>query len=279
VKNAVLTWDGAPLPVVVDGKETYPNPRRPDWPPAEFIVGNPPFTAADDFRTEFGETRAEAIWSAHPQVSQSTNIVMYWWDRAAELLTRKGTVLRRFGLITTNTISQMFNRRVIEKHLDGKRPVSLVMAISDHPWTKGTEEAAQVRIAMTVGEAARSREGVLREVISEKALDTDTPEIEFRDRNGVINVDLTIGVDVTKAGPLLANRGICHDGVKLHGKGFIVTKQQAEHLGLGKRSGLENYIRPYRNGRDLTQTSRDKMVIDLFGLDSEKVRLRFPEVY
>jgi hypothetical protein len=43
VKNAVLTWDGAPFPVVVEGKETYPNPRRPEWPAAEFIVGNPPF--------------------------------------------------------------------------------------------------------------------------------------------------------------------------------------------------------------------------------------------
>ena len=46
-RDAVLDWDGAPLPQVarVDGKtvETYPNARRPAWPEAEFIVGNPPF--------------------------------------------------------------------------------------------------------------------------------------------------------------------------------------------------------------------------------------------
>ncbi len=45
--DAVLTWDGYPVPTMVekDGKQTatYPNARRPVWPKAEFIVGNPPF--------------------------------------------------------------------------------------------------------------------------------------------------------------------------------------------------------------------------------------------
>jgi hypothetical protein len=34
-----------------------------------------------------------------------------------------------------------------------------------------------------------------------------------------------------------------------------------------------------RNGRDLTGTSRGLMVIDLFGLEADEVRKRFPEVY
>jgi hypothetical protein len=49
-------------------------------------------------------------------MNESADFVMYWWDRAAELLTRKGTVLRRFGLVTTNSISQVFQRRVTERH-------------------------------------------------------------------------------------------------------------------------------------------------------------------
>jgi hypothetical protein len=67
--------------------------------------------------------------------------------------------------------------------------------------------------------------------------------------------------------------------VKLHGAGFIVTPEEAKHLGLGKRRDLDKYIRPYRNGRDLTATPRGVMVIDLFGLKSEEVRNHFPEVY
>jgi hypothetical protein len=43
VKNAVLTWNGYPLPQAINGKEAYPNPKQPVWPAAEFIVGNPPF--------------------------------------------------------------------------------------------------------------------------------------------------------------------------------------------------------------------------------------------
>ena len=152
------------------------------------------------------------------------------------------------------------------------------MAIPDHPGTKASADAAAVRIAMTVGEAGE-KPGILREVIREAAVDTDTPIVNLGEYKGIINSDLTIGVDVTAATHLKANEGICSPGVKLHGSGFIVTRSQAQHLGLGKRPGLERYVRDYRNGRHLTSRSRDVMVIDLFGLDGEEVRRLFPEVY
>lgn len=263
--------DGAPV-------HRYKNPRRPEWPVAEFIVGNPPFIGAKYLRDRLGNEYAEALWSAHPRINDSADFVMYWWDRAAELLTAKASVMRRFGLVTTNSISQVFQRRVIERHLKAKKPISLVMAIPDHPWTKATKDAAAVRIAMTVAKAG-SKEGVLREVTHEAALDTDAPTVEFKETKGAINSDLTIGVDVTAARSLRANDGICSPGVKLHGDGFIVTRQEAEYLGLGRRKGLDKHIRDYRNGRDITSRPRGVMVIDLFGLDSEDVRQRFPEVY
>ena len=279
-RNAVLTWDGDPVPKIVQGRETYPNPRRPDWPAAEFIVGNPPFIGGKDLRARLpgGDAEAEALWAAHPKMNDSADFVMYWWDHAAELLTRKGTVLRRFGLVTTNSISQVFQRRVMERHLTGKPPISLVMAIPDHPWTKAARDSAAVRIAMTVAEAG-SHEGILREVTREAGLDTDAPEVALSDRKGTINSDLTVGVDVTAATALTANEGICSPGVKLHGAGFIVTPSEAEALGLGRRPGLEQHIRAYRNGRDLTAHPRGVMVIDLFGLDAEEIRGEFPEVY
>jgi hypothetical protein len=278
VKNAVLTWDGEPIPKIVDGMETYPNARRPEWPTAEFIVGNPPFIGASFLRARLGDAFAEALWAVHSHMNDSADFVMYWWDRAAELLMRKGTVLRRFGLITTNSVSQVFQRRVMERHFKAKKPMSLVMAIPDHPWTKATGDAAAVRIAMTVGEAG-TVEGTLREVVKESALDTDVPQIDFKESQGPIHSDLTIGADVTAAKALEANEGISSPGVKLHGAGFILTPQEAEHLGLGKRVGLEKYIRNYRNGRDLTSRPRGVMVIDLDGLQIDEVRKNFPEVY
>jgi hypothetical protein len=180
--------------------------------------------------------------------------------------------------VTTNSISQVFQRRVMERYLLAKSPISLVMAIPDHPWTKITRDAAAVRIAMTVSEAG-TREGVLREVVRASRLDTDAPMIEFSELAGTVNSDLTVGVDVTKTRALLANEGLSSPGVKLHGAGFIVTPQVAVRLGLGKRPGLEKHIREYRNGRDLTSRTRGVMVIDLFGLGADEVRMRFPEVY
>ncbi len=256
----------------------FNNPRRPEWPQADFIVGNPPFIGGKDLRARLGDEAAEALWAAHPQMNDSADFVMYWWDHAAELLTRKGARLRRFGLVTTNSISQVFQRRTIERHLTAKKPISLVMAIPDHPWTKASKDAAAVRIAMTVAKAG-VRDGELRAVTHEAALDSDAPEIALSRRSGRIHADLTIGADVTTAKALLANEGVCSPGVKLHGAGFIVTPQQAELLGLGRRPGLERHIRPYRNGRDLTARPRGVMVIDLFGLSEEDVRRRFPEVY
>jgi hypothetical protein len=67
--------------------------------------------------------------------------------------------------------------------------------------------------------------------------------------------------------------------MKLHGAGFIVSTAEAEHLGLGRQPALEKHIRTYRNGRDLMDRPRGVMVIDLFGLTAEEVRVRFPAVY
>ena len=276
--DAVLKWDGYPMPKVVNGKETYLNPRRPDWPEADYIVGNPPFAGGKDIRARMGSGYAEALWTAHEHMNESADFVMYWWDRSAEILRKPKSRLKRFGFVTTNSISQVFQRRVMERHLNDKKPLSMVMAIPDHPWTKMTRDSASVRIAMTVVEAGR-KDGQLMEVIAEEGVETDSPVILFAAEEGSINSDLTIGVDVTSAVVLKSNLAICSPGVKLHGSGFIVSPQQAAHLGMGRRPQLERHIRVYRNGRDLMDRPRGVMVIDLFGLEAEQVRGRYPEVY
>ena len=290
-RDALMTWDDYPAahlkrdglgrPVAGPrGQEVYvfPGAAQPAWPEADFIVGNPPFIGGKDLRGRLRAGYAEALWKAYPHINPSADFVMYWWDRAAELLTRERARLRRFGFVTTNSITQVFQRRVMERHLSAASPISLLLAIPDHPWTKAGKDAAAVRIAMTVV-AAGEHEGTLRTVISEEGLETDEPKIVFTERTGRINADLTTGADVTKAKTLLANDTLCSPGVKLHGDGFIVSREKAVELGLGRRAGLEHFIKPYRNGRDLTGQSRDVMVIDLFGLEAETVRRDFPEVY
>ncbi len=256
----------------------YANPKRPTWPDVDFIVGNPPFIGGKDIRVRLGGDYAEALWAAHPQMNDSADFVMYWWDHAAEILARKGTRLRRFGFVTTNSITQVFQRRTLERRMAGKPPLAIVYAVPDHPWTKATKDAAAVRIAMTVAEAG-SRDGVLAEVMQESGLDTDQPQIAFTFHDGKINPDLSVGIDVSGAKELIANSGLAYRGVQLMGAGFIVTPSQASHLGLGARDGLERHIRLYRNGRDLTSIPRQVKVIDLFGLNDVELRQRYPEIY
>jgi hypothetical protein len=266
VKDAVLAKD-------------HENPRRPEWPSAEYIVGNPPFIGKGELmRAAFGQSYLDALWMAHPHMNVSADFVMYWWDRAAELLTRTGTVLRRFGFVTTNSITQVFNRRVVQRHLRGKKPVSLVMAISDHPWTKATPDAAAVRIAMTVGEAG-AKEGSLREIIREAALDTDAPQVELSEYRGKINADLTIGADITDVAKLRANEYLSSNGMLLAGRGFVLSKTETLHFVEGNDPTIKNLIRPYINGRELYYGWSGQHIIDCCGLEAEDLRKRFPRIY
>ncbi len=252
-------------------------PLLAEWPEADFIVGNPPFIGGKDIRRQLGGDYAEAMWAANPRVPKSADFVMQWWDRAAHTLIAEGSPLRRFGLVTTNSITQTFSRRVIEGYLSGKG-LSLVLAIPDHPWTKASKDAAAVRIAMTVAKGGVN-DGRLIDIVREARLETDNPLIEHRVSVGRINADLSVGADATAVTTLKANDGLACPGVKLHGAGFIVSPQEAQALGLGSREGLENHVRPYRNGRDLLQRPRNLMVIDLFGLSEKEVRQQYPEIY
>jgi len=292
----ITRWGGQTKPHPVTG-EMVPDeadqiavlrpvdPKPSIWPDAEFIIGNPPFIAGKDLRAELGEGYAEALWKAYPKVPKSADIALHFWWKAAQALTGgklvKGkaaaAVTRRFGFITSNSLRQVFCRRVVAEALGGETPVHLAYAIPDHPWADGAGTAA-VRIAMTVAEAGQGQ-GILARVISEAPGSDGVPRVVFAEDEGRINADFSLGVDVKTAKPLRANEALASRGFSLHGAGFLVTPEQAAALGLGKVPGLEAHIRPYLNGRDLQQRSRGLMVIDMFGLSEADMRGRFPAAY
>ncbi len=272
-----ITGEEVPDPDAQVPMYKYVNPRPAKWPEAEFIVGNPPFIGGKDMRAELGDGYAEAAWEARPHMPGGADFVMHFWDEAATRLVAKASKVKRFGFITTNSITQTFSRRVIERHMSAKTPLSLVYAIPDHPWMKASDKAA-VRISMTVAEKGE-RDGLLAHVVSEEGLNTDTPQVALESEEGKIQANLRLGANMSLAQPLSANAEISSAGVKLHGAGFIVTPQQAATLGLGKIKGLENHIRLYRNGRDIADRPRDVMVIDLLSLTPDEVKKRYPAVY
>jgi len=259
--------------VVVD--EVYEGVRAAKWPTADFIVGNPPFMGGKDKRRTLGNGYFEAVTRTYASLPASCDYVMYWWHKAAELV-RTGKT-RRFGFITTNSLPQVFNRRVVSHHLEDGKPLHLAYAVPDHPWVDASDGAA-VRIAMTVGEEGVG-EGVLATVIEERETEGGVIDVTLVETCGRIHADLRQGADLTRVSVLAANEGLCSRGMALHGSGFIVSPQQARLLGLGRIPGLDRHIRPYRNGRDIADKARGAMVIDLFGLTEAEVRERYPETY
>ncbi len=253
----------------------YQNPRPTTWPEADYIVGNPPFIGASRMRDALGDGYAEALRATYPEVPDSADYVTYWWHKAAELA-RAGAI-RRFGFITTNSLRQTFNRKVIQQQLDADPPLSLRFAIPDHPWVDSADGAA-VRIAMTVAERGTGA-GLLREVTSEIPGEHGEVAVTLSARRGRIHADLTVGAAVTEAVGLRANAGLASEGVKPHGMGFVVSHHEAASLGIGRIAGIESRIRPYANGRDIVGRPRDVLIIDLHGLGVEEVRRLFPEIY
>ena len=250
-------------------RERYTNPRQAEWPQADYIVGNPPFISAAAMRQALGDGYTEALRAAWPDVPESADFVMFWWHHAAGL-TRRGAA-KRFGFITINSLKQTFNRCVLEQHLNAEPPLSIAWAIPDHPWVDAASGAA-VRIAMTVGSAANAP-GILETVVAEGGNEDDAVHIELQAKTGRIHADLTIGADVVGAKSLRSNERLSYEGIKPHGMGFLVTPEEAAKL------ETSDHIRPYRNGRDLTDKPRGVSIIDLYGLSADEARRLYPATY
>lgn len=256
----------------------YQHARPADWPPADFIVGNPPFIGASTMRAALGDGYVQALRQAWPHVPDSADFVMFWWAKAAELVAR-GQV-QRMGLITTNSLRQTFNRRVVQAALD--QHTALSFAIADHPWVDSANGAA-VRIAMTVLQPGAA-EGRLCHVTAETPGNDGEVAVTLHEHTGHIHADLSVGANVAAARTLQAMTGISSPGVKLHGAGFIVTPAEADTLLAAtpaetSAQARTRIIRDYRNGRDLTDRPRGVRVIDAFGLSADELRAQHPGVY
>lgn len=281
-----VTGEDVPDPEARVAVLDYITPRPAGWPEADFIIGNPPFIGNKRMRDALGDGYAEALRAAYPKIPQSADFVMYWWDKAAlaargwkpatEKSIAKGT--RRFGLITTNSLRQTFNRKVLEPHLaDPKNPLSLTFAIPDHPWVDSGDGAA-VRIAMTGAEKGKAA-GRLLTIAEESKGETEAEgrTVRFETQIGKIFANLRTGADVAGASELAANNGLAHQGVIPVGEGFRISAEQAKsHF----RAAIEGRVlRPYINGKQFIDAAQPDYIVDFLGLSDSDAQERYPELY
>lgn len=272
-KKHPVTGEAVPDDTARVAVERYVNPRKAEWPKADFVVGNPPFIGNKRMRAVLGDEYSACLRDVYHDVPENADYVMYWWDRAAQLI-RTGE-LSRFGLITTNSITQTFNRRVVAGHVRASEsPLYLAFAIPDHPWVDSAESAA-VRIAMTVGSRDQSP-GNMLSVLAEMSGPEDESIVTFSTEFGEIFEDLRIGADIAATKRLGQNMGICGQGMKLVGDFFI---PEAVRSSFAPEGGPGSTVRRMVAPSDVLNYGIGRVVIDFFGLSEDDARAKDPVAF
>lgn len=188
---------------------------------------------------------------------------------------------RRFGFITTNSISQS-----VEAHLSDKtNPIAILFAVHDHPWIDphsgaDVRDGANVRVAMTVGRSQYDG-GVVRfatvvDVEPTASTGDVSTKLELLEVDAIAS-DLRPRRSEEPVSPLWANGDICFQGVVPAGDGFKLNDKNPSDHDLRHKAPF-GIVRPYIIGRDITGEIEPKFIIDLFGVDEESFR-RMPEIY
>jgi type II restriction/modification system DNA methylase subunit YeeA len=220
------------------------HPSEPTWPPAEIIIGNPPFLGGNKIRAELGAEYVAALFKLYEgRVPAFADLVCYWFEKARAMI-EQGQA-KRAGLLATNSIRGGANRHVLERI---KETGDIFWAISDHDWIL---EGANVFVSMV-------------------CFDTGAETMRLLDNAPVtkINPDLTATIDFTIARRLKENADICFYGSQQKGS-FDITPTQAKELLASLNSfGRSNHdvIKRSVNAMQLLRGGDETWVID-FGVD------------
>ena len=227
------------------------HPAEPEWPAAEFIVGNPPFLGGKLLRTGLSDEYVDALFKQYDgKVPAEADLVCYWFDKAQRAI--EARKVKRAGLLATQGIRGGANRRVLQRI---KETGDIFMAWSDHPWVL---EGAAVHTSIVGFDDG-----------SECDRELDGHPVD------VINANLTAGADLTAAKRLEENLGIAFMG-DTKGGPFDISGDLAREM-LNRPNphskGNEDVVRPWVNGRDITDRPRGMWIIDFGDMTIDQAAL------
>jgi len=217
---------------------------EPDWPAADFIIGNPPFLGDKKMRAELGDEYVDDLRALYEgRVPGGADLVTFWFEKSRAQI--EAGDASRAGLIATNSISMVGNRPVLERI---KQTGDIFMAWSDNPWVLA---GAAVRIAIVGFDNGTEPEHVL-----------DGHPVK------TIHADLTSGADVTGASRLAENDGLCFLGMMKAGP-FDIDEETARKM-LSRPpnpNGRPNsdVVKRRLGGQDISGRNREGWIID-FGV-------------
>lgn len=225
-----------------------PDGTEPDWPEADFIVGNPPFLGDKKMRAELGDGYVERLRRLYAgRVPGGADLVCYWFEKArAQIASGR---IKRAGLICTNGIRFGANRQALTRIAESG---SIFSAWSDREWIL---DGAAVRVSIV---------GFDDGAETQRTLDGQPVP--------TINPDLSWRPDVTTAAVLRENAGLVYLGMMKAGPFDLSDSAARAMLSTGGNpNGRPNsdVVRPRLGGQDITGRPRGGYVID-FGERSEE---------
>lgn len=228
------------------------SPVEPEWPEADVIIGNPPFLGDKKMREGLGDQYVDDLRKLYEgRVPGGADFVTFWYERAREQI--QAGKAERAGLLATNSISMIANRKVLERI---KQSGDIFMAWSDRPWVL---DGAAVRVSMIGFDDGSQKERSL-----------DGVRVE------TINSDLTSAIDVTTAKALHENKGLCFLGV-MKGGPFDISATTAHGMVSaplnpnGKSNG--DVVKRRLGGQDVTGRARDGWIIDFVQMSEAEAAL------
>lgn len=172
------------------------------------FVGNPPFSGKNGISEAGGDEYIPWLQTVHVGSHGNADLSAHFFRRAFDLLCDHGT----FGLISTNTIAQGDTRATGLKHLVTNAGV-IFAATRSMMWPGN----AAVAVAVVHVAKGKDRESIREKILDEKRV----PDINSRLRGKPERPDPQ---------RLSDNTGICFEGVKVYGKGFVLSQQEANDL-------------------------------------------------
>ena len=216
------------------------NPKEPDWPKVDFIVGNPPFLGGKMLRRELGDTYIDqlfAVWK--DRVPREADLCCYWFEKArAQIETGR---CKRAGLLATQGIRGGANREILKRI---NKSGDIFWAVSDQNWIL---DGANVHVSI-VGFDNGTEE---TRTLNGKAVD-------------MINPNLSTAADITLAQVLVENMGIAYMGDTKVGPFDIPESLAHEWLALQNPNGKSNaeVVRPWANGVEITRIPQKLWIVD-----------------
>jgi SAM-dependent methyltransferase len=79
------------------------NPKEPEWPEVDFIIGNPPFLGGKRMRSELGDRYVDALfWLWNERVRPEADLCCYWFEKGRHQIEEEKC--KRAGLLATQGI-------------------------------------------------------------------------------------------------------------------------------------------------------------------------------